>query len=309
MSTTSPTTSPVVVGVDGLPGSAGALRYAVSAARRRGTALRLLHVVPSLLALGPAAPMVDLRRIGAELLADAERTVRELAPDLEVQTVLTRGERASGIVNAAEGAQLLVIGRETRRGVERLITGAATASVAAHAPCDVVVVPSFWVDAASHGRVVVGIKSGRDTQELLSHAFKEAAARGASLRIVTAWHVADPYFDRVEVRTHADEWQRHGIELLAEITADWRTAYPDVALETKVVHGRAARVLLGESGEGDLLVISRRRLALPPYGQLGGVGHDLLRLSDVPVHVVPYAADAPKVEEELVLEVAGAPVK
>jgi len=302
------TSSPVLVGVDGLPGSGGALRYAVAEARRRGTTLRLLHVVPSLLSLGPAVSVIDLRRIGAELLADAERTARELAPDLEVQTVLTCGERTSGLVKAAEDAQLLVVGRETRHGLERLLSGAATASVAAHAPCDVVVVPSFWVDESAHGRVVVGVKSGRDTHELLSHAFREAAARGASLRIVTAWHVADPYFDRVEVRTHAAEWQRRGVGLLDQVTAEWRIAYPDVAVETEVDHGPAARVLLGASNDADLLVVSRRRLALPPYGQLGGVGHDLLRLSDVPVQVVPYAADAPKLEE-LVLEEAGVPVK
>ena len=307
--TTTSTTRPVVVGVDGLPGSAGAVRYAVAAARRSGAALRLLHVVPGVLSLGPAAPMVDLKQIGAELLADAERTARELAPDLEVQTVLTCGERTSGMRKAAEGAQLLVIGRESRRGVERLITGTATANVAAHAPCEVAVVPSFWLDEDVHRRVVVGVKSGRDSHELLSQAFKEAASRGGSLRIVTAWQVADPYFDRVEARTHADEWERHGIQLLDEITAEWRAAYPDVALEVKVVHGPAARVLLGESDDADLLVVSRRRLALPPYGQLGGVGHELLRLSDVPVLVVPYAADAPSLEEELVLEEAGAPVK
>jgi hypothetical protein len=35
--------------------------------------------------------------------------------------------------------------------------------------------------------------------------------------------------------------------------------------------------------------------------------HDLLRLSDVPVHVVPYVAD--EADEELVLEEAGVPLK
>jgi len=302
-------TRPVLVGVDGLPGSAGALRYAVAEARRRQTQLRLLHVVPSLLSLGPAAAMVDLQRIGAELLAEAELTARAAAPELEVHTVLTRGERTSGIVQAAKGAQLLVVGRESRRGVERLLTGTATASVAAHAPCDVVVVPSFWVDADPYGLVVVGIKTGRNSHELLSQAFGEASARGAALRVVTAWHVADPYFDSVEVRTHASEWEQRGTELLVELTHDWRAAFPDVPVETRVVHGPAARMLLRESAGSDLLVLSRRRFALPPYGQLGGVGHDVLRLSDVPVHVVPYAADEPEPADDLVLEEAGAPVK
>jgi nucleotide-binding universal stress UspA family protein len=230
--------------------------------------------------------MADLQQIGASLLAEAERTAREAAPDLEVSTVLTRGERTTGVVRAAEGAQLVAVGRESRRGIERMLTGTATASIATHAPCDVVVVPSFWVGTNPRGRVVVGVKRARDTHDLLAQAFTEAAARSASLRLVMVWHISDPYSDSIEARTHSAEWERNG-----------------------VVHGSAARVLLQESSEADLLVISRRRLSLPPYGQLGGVGHDVLRLSDVPVQVVPYAPDPAKDEEELVLEEAGAPLK
>jgi nucleotide-binding universal stress UspA family protein len=301
-------TRPVVVGVDGLPGSAGALRYAVAEAGRRGAPLHLVHVVPSLLSLGPAVPMADLQQTGVDLLHEAEQTVRQQAPALEVATVLTRGERTTGVVKAAEDAQLLVVGRESRRGIERMLTGTATAGIATHAGCDVVVVPSFWVDADRRGLVVVGIKHGRDTHELLARAFAEAATRGATLRMVNAWHVSDPYFDTIEFRTHSEDWQNHGIQLLHEISTEARADYPDVPVEARVVHGRPARVLLQESAGSDLLVISRRRLALPPYGQLGGVGHDVLRLSDVPVQVVPYVHD-PARQGELVLEEAGAALK
>jgi nucleotide-binding universal stress UspA family protein len=302
-------TLPVIVGVDGLPGSAGAFRYGISEARRRRAPLRLVHVVPSGLALGPAVPVADLLRVGVDLLENALRTAQELAPDLEVAPVLTRGDRATGVVKAAGDAQLVVVGRESRRGIEQMLTGTATASIAAHSPCDVVVVPSFWMDSHAHGRVAVGVKSAHNVHELLSQAFSEAAARQASLRLVTAWQLADPYFDRIEARTHAEDWEQNGIEVLAEVIADWRTAFPEVEVETRVVHGPAARVLLHASEDSDLLLVSRRRLALPPYGKLGGVGHDLLRLSDVPVQLVPYTADPVTENEELVLEEAGTPLK
>jgi nucleotide-binding universal stress UspA family protein len=172
----------------------------------------------------------------------------------------------------------------------------------------VVVVPSFWTADHVRGRVVVGVKSRANLHELLSQAFAEAAARHAVLTVVTAWEVADPYFDRIEFRTHADEWERNGKELVFEAAADWRTAYPDVPLEVKVVHGSPAKVLLEASESADVLVVSRRRFAFPPYGHLGGVGHSLLRLSDIPVHVVPYATETEE-DEDLVLEEAGAPLK
>ena len=60
-------TRPVVVGVDGEPGSAGALRFAVAEARRRRAPLQLVHVVPTFLSLGPAIPLSDLHRIGGTI--------------------------------------------------------------------------------------------------------------------------------------------------------------------------------------------------------------------------------------------------
>jgi len=300
---------PVVVGVDGKPGSAGALRFAVAEARRRHAPLRLAHVVPAFLSLGPAIPLADLHQIGLDVIDKASKTVRDLDPDLELTSVIAHGERNDGLVNAAEDAQLVVVGRETRRGLDRVLTGTVTAGVAARASCDVVVVPSFWVDRGPRGRVVVGLKTRHNAHELLAQAFAEAAARDAVLVVVTAWQVADPYFDRIEARTNAPEWEEEGRKVVTEISADWRTVYPDVSMETRIVHGPAARVLLDASEDSDLLVISRRRLAFPPFGRLGAVGHDLLRLSDVPVHVVPYIMAPSGDTEALKLEEAGAPLK
>ena len=134
----------------------------------------------------------------------------------------------------------------------------------------------------------------------MAQAFSEAVARDAELVVVMAWELADPYSDRVELRTHAAEWEARGREVIAEVVADWRTVHPNVAIEPRVVHGPAAKVLLRASAESDLLVVSRRRLALPPHGHLGDVVHSLLQFSDVPVHVVPYAADPPAEEQDSV---------
>ena len=306
---TSPTTRPVVVGVDGRPGSAGALRYAVTEARRRGAPLKLVHVVPDNYSVGPLVPWTDLRRIGADILDQEVETARYQAPDLTITSELALMDRSGGIVKAAESAQLVVVGRETRRGLDRLLTGTTTAKVAASAACEVVVVPSFWVDDHRHGHVVVGVKSSHNNRELLSQAFSEAAARGALLTAVVAWQLPDPYFDRVEARTHAEDWEAEGTRVLEDLAGHWRTTFPEVPFETRVVHGAAARVLLQASGDSDLLVVSRRRLPLPPYGHLGGVVHDLLRLSEVPVLVVPFAADKSDDLEDLVLEEDGVPVK
>ena len=54
------------------------------------------------------------------------------------------------------------------------------------------------------------------------------AARSASITAVHAWEMADNYLDDIEARTHADEWQALGEQLLGEALGDWRDRHPDV---------------------------------------------------------------------------------
>lgn len=312
---TSTETGPVVVGVDGTPGSAGALRYAVAEAERRGAPLRLVHVLPVTAPVWPGVPMSgvassELRDVAATILDESVAAVRRLAPDLEVVTRLSAGSRSGAMVEASEDAQLVVVGRETQHGVDRILVGAVTAAVAAHAHCDVAVVPSFWSGDHPRGRVVVAMKSQANAQAVLGEAFAQAHRRGASLTIVTAWELPDPYLDRIEVRTHSDEWEEEGRRVIEEVLTRWREKHADVAVDVRVLHGRAAEVLLAASRDSDLLILSRRHRAIPPFGHLGGVAHAILRVSDVPVIVVPFtdAHDDPG-EDVLLLEESGAPVK
>ncbi|GAB3262328.1 universal stress protein [Nocardioides dilutus] len=310
-----PQTGPVVVGVDGTPGSAGALRYAVAEALRRNAPVRLVHALPVNAPVWPGVPMSgvagdDLREVAASILDGAVRVVRDIAPDLEVSTRLSAGSRSGAIIEAAQDAQLVVVGRETQHGVDRILVGAVTAGVAAHAPCEVAVVPSFWSGEHARARVVVALKSRSNAPAVLGEAFTQARARGARLTIVTAWELPDPYLDRIELRTHADEWEAEGRRVIEDVVAPYRADFADVEIDVRVQHGRAADVLLAASRDSDLLVLSRRRHAVPPFGHLGGVTHAVLRTSDVPVLVVPFlGAAAESGEDTLVLEESGAPVK
>lgn len=308
-------TSPVVVGTDGTPGSAGALRYAVDEAVRREVPLRLVHVLPVTPPVWPGVPMAavpgpELREVATSILDGAVQQVRQLVPSLEVTTRLSAGSRSGALVEASENAQLVVVGRESQHGVDRILVGAVTAAVAAHARCEVAVVPSFWTPEPARGRVLVGMKSRANAQAVLAEAFSQARAREAALTVVTAWELPDPYLDRIELRTHSQDWEDEGRRVIEAELARWREEYADVDVEIRVQHGRAAEVLLSASRDGDLLVLSRRHHALPPFGHLGGVAHAILRVADVPVVVVPFGdAQGEPADDPLVLEESGAPVK
>ena len=141
------------------------------------------------------------------VLDRAEREAREPSPDLSVSTCLLDGRRVRAIVDAAADAQLVVLGRETRHGLERVCTGSTTAGVASAARCPVIVVPGDWQprEGAGEGRtVVVGIGRVEGAPDLMATAYAWASSRGAPITVVHAWEMADNYLDRIETRTHTD---------------------------------------------------------------------------------------------------------
>jgi nucleotide-binding universal stress UspA family protein len=290
-------TRAVVVAVDGTAGSAGALRYAADEAGRRGAPLRIVHVSPTYVPLTPMLPYVpdDLTAAGRAVLREAEATVSESsqpgAPSVE--TVLLSGGRVSEIVTAGDGAGLLVLGRETRHGLDRWLLGATTAAVAAHASVPTVAVPADWTRSTTRGLVVVGVKSSHGAPTLLDHAFATASARGATLRVVHAWSLPDPYGDRIEERTHAAQWLTASRMQLDRLLEPLKDRYPDVPVEVVVLHEQPARALLGQADQADLVVLLRSPSTLVPGRHLGSTARALLAHATTPVEVVPAVGAQP----------------
>jgi nucleotide-binding universal stress UspA family protein len=145
----------VVVGVDGSAGSLAALRWALAQARR--TVARVEAVCawqdPSTfgLALGAAPAMMDAGQVSAAAeKALAEAVAEAIGPaadgDVTVVTRVIEGHPAQVLTQAADGAQLLVVGRRGHTAlIEMALAGMALGSVSRycvqHAPCPVVVVP------------------------------------------------------------------------------------------------------------------------------------------------------------------------
>jgi nucleotide-binding universal stress UspA family protein len=307
-------TAPIVLAADGTPSSEGALRFAVQEAVARRTGLRIVHVNPMAEPVGPLRPIPGFTpAVPWELSAHArkvlERTAKEaqaLAPELAVTKTLAHGGRVRAIIDASADAQLVVVGRETRHGLERVLTGATTAGVASRTRCPIVMVPADWQPrstGAAPGTVVVGVRRAADAPELMTAAHASASSRGASITVVHAWQLPDEHIDRIEARTNADAWQARGGAVLDAALADWKDRHPDVAVETRVVHGHAASVLVAAAKAADLLVV-RRAHEHRPFDHLGGTVRALLLASPAPVEVVP-AHTVPEPAPDLVLEESG----
>ena len=137
----------IVVGVDGSDGSLRALRWAVGEAQLRGTSLEVVHAWAYAYmgdAIGTADFPVDVDREKDEqaLLDRCVDTVRSTAKEVRIQPHLVFGGAASALLEAAHGADLLVVGSRGRGGFAGLLLGSVSQQCTHHARCPVVVVPT-----------------------------------------------------------------------------------------------------------------------------------------------------------------------
>lgn len=300
----------VVVGVSGSPRDDGALRAGVDEAHRLGVGVHLVHVVPEYLPVSPLFPAAPsaLDDTGAGIIRAAERLVHDLDPEIEVAADLAHGPRARRLAEAAESAPVLVVGRDDRFLTERLLRGNTATGAAAAASCPVLVVPVGWRPAPGTGSMLVGVKSPAHAAELLGDAFAVAAQRGDRVIVLHAWKLPHAYDDIIESRVAVDDWTQKSTNELGHLIKDWRTAYPQVDVEIRIVHAHPAAALVETSRDADTLVIVRRRRGVPAAAHLGGTARSVLRLAHCPVRVVP-ATDGLGALPGLVVEDEGTLIK
>ena len=144
--------SRIVVGVDGSQGAVLALEWALAQARRTGTGLRVVYVYspPSSYSIAALADGGDLPIDDGGALRQAAEEALELIltkpagdwADVHVQpTAIEALAPAPALVEASEGAELLVVGSRGLGGFGGLLLGSVSQQCVQHATCPVVVVP------------------------------------------------------------------------------------------------------------------------------------------------------------------------
>ncbi len=140
----------IVVGVDGSDGSRAALRWAVEEARLRGDDLDVVaawqfpvYSVPAGVVWTGTLDWSSLAEPTERMLADliADATV-EGEPGVTVRRTVLEGAPAPVLLEAAAGADLLVLGARGHGGFRTLLLGSVSNQCAHHAPCPVVIVPA-----------------------------------------------------------------------------------------------------------------------------------------------------------------------
>ena len=272
----------IVVGVDGSTGASQALEWAVDEAALDGARLTAVMAWSRPVIYGAYAEVAvpfdeNIREAAAASLHNA---VAKVADGADIDQRIAEGPAAAVLAQAAQDADLLVVGSRGSGGFASLLLGSVALACAHHSSVPVAVVRG---QRTEHKRVIVGFDGSENAAAALRWAHAEAQRRQSALRVVSAWtYLAQPGsgdFNPRFTQTDADgaAWQA-AKRVLGDTTVDFDVVAPN---------DLAAPALLSACGEGDLVVVGSRGLGGFRSLLLGSVSHQVLTHAPIPVVVVP----------------------
>ncbi|TWF75158.1 nucleotide-binding universal stress UspA family protein [Pseudonocardia hierapolitana] len=255
----------VVVGVDGSRMGLDAVRWAVPEARLRGLPLQILHAAPY--AAGSTAGTHRAR----DILARAFTVAHRADPALPVTTHHTERSAIPSLLDAAQRAQLLVVGMGGGERPEEVLIGSVALDVSGHSPCPVAVVRG-WHHPPAGAPVLVGVDDPVTDAAALTVAFNDAHRHRGRVAVLHAGH---------------------GVPFGLDALARWTTRFPEVPVELTVVPGSPVPALLAAAVDARLVVLGTRARRAPARALFGSTSRAILRRSSVPVVVVNPGAARP----------------
>ena len=138
---------PVVVGVDGSEVSQKATEFAFAEAEARGAELVAVHTWMDMQVQASLAGLSAAQQQWEEIEGEQQQLLDERLADLvakypkvDVKKLITRDRPIRALVDAAEGAQLLVVGSHGRGGFKGMLLGSTSRALLQSAPCPMMVV-------------------------------------------------------------------------------------------------------------------------------------------------------------------------
>jgi nucleotide-binding universal stress UspA family protein len=278
----------VTVGVDGSPASAFALQWAIHHADQLGAVRPVMTFVtgPFVYGFGTVdGPDGTGEPYRGEASARLDAFLQEHAPASADAGRVIESRPGPGLVRAAEGSELLVVGTRGWSNRDDFSIGSVGAYCARHSRVPVALVPPEARPVREHFEVVVGF----DGSAHADHALRWTLAhvrRSARVVVVRAYPSESVTGEPLSLSPEAAE-QRARTELeegVAAIIAELGNAH-DVRLQ--LVPGDARVVLRTASETSDLLVVGSRGRGVLDRLLLGSVANALVHHPNVPTIVVP----------------------
>jgi nucleotide-binding universal stress UspA family protein len=131
----------IVVGFDGSDASVGALEWAIEHARRSKSKILALTAfeVPWTIDIHPTSTDTDYGLAAERLQSEGLEKFFTAHPDVTIETQLIQHKPALALTEAAENADLLVVGSQGSGALPGMHLGSVATYCVHHAPCPVLV--------------------------------------------------------------------------------------------------------------------------------------------------------------------------
>lgn len=282
----------ILVGIDGSAESDAAIRWAAQEAVLRHLPITLMHVVAPTLVTWPIETLEfsyqQWQHDNARHVTEqAQKTLQTALGDATAPDVHVR-LRHDGVVTelstASRKASLVVVGSRGMGPIGGAMLGSVSRSLLHHARCPVVVAKAKGVKPHNQpSPILLGIDGSPASEAATAFAFDEASRRRVDLVALHAWSDVGVF------PILGMDWHRHkqqGHEILAERLAGWQERYPDVCVRRRIVCDRAARWLIDDARQAQLVVVGSRGRGGGPGMLLGSVSTAVAESASVPVIVI-----------------------
>ncbi|HET6858789.1 MAG TPA: universal stress protein [Streptomyces sp.] len=289
---------PIVVGLDGSRESVAAAHWAAREALRRGLPLRLVHARQG---PGTVPPALQVPQDGAQRsIRGVFETLTERYPHVRISTDQLNKAPVRALVDAAEAAELLVLGSRGHGGLSERFAGSVAPAAVAQVRQPVVLVPADFADAdeylpgagghssdhTGYRDVVLCLDVRHGCGPPLAFAFETARSRGAALHVVHAWQL--PHGRAATERAVAVRAEREAGWVLAAVVDPWREKYPSVDVRTRAAQGRPVHEVVRAAREAGLLIVGRQMRRGTVGSRTGRVTRLAIRGVSCPVAVVAH---------------------
>jgi nucleotide-binding universal stress UspA family protein len=267
----------IVLGYDGSPAAVSALNWVAARAARGLTKVDVVLVV---------SPFTKDRAPGLQHLGDAEEFLLERLPALEVELHRLEGAVTESIANAAEEADLVVIGINPGHPIRAAAAGWTPLRLSTRATAPVCMIPPGWTRVDDP--VTVGIASDDSSDGALGFAAAEAVRTSTGLRLVHSWLMPTPAFnDAMFIAASPDaviEDHRNTLEGGVRRVVD---EHPTLSIQSELVRDSRSAALLRFDGRSSLIVIGSHRRGVLISSLLGSAAQEIMWRAECPICVVP----------------------
>jgi nucleotide-binding universal stress UspA family protein len=290
----------ILLATDGSTGTELAAETASELAKRTGSELHVVYVVPEypyVYASRGVARGEDENRYGYEDRQTLDRCVEHIreAGGTVARKHFGAGDAASEIVELAEelGVGLVILGNRGRGLFRRALMGSVSTGVLRHAHCSVLIVRGHEYEREPFGgKLLVAVDGSAEATAAAQAATEMARAAGSEVHVAYAlqeeryrphlgpemWEGWEESFDRAELS--ARSWM--------EVEAQHMRGEGAITVEPHLLIGRpdAAIMWLAEEIGADLVLVGSRGLGAMRRTLIGSVSDSVVSHADCPVMVV-----------------------